>query len=52
MPVALKLWQHTRGFVPVAEVSEGRADWGKNLAATLGDQAPDLLEALREGKAS
>jgi hypothetical protein len=32
MPIAFKLWQHTRGFVPVADGSNGSTDKEKNRA--------------------
>jgi hypothetical protein len=49
MPIALKLWQHTRGLVPVTDGS--RADKEKNRATAGGEATPDLLEATREGNA-
>jgi hypothetical protein len=51
MPIAFKLWQHTRGFVPAAEAGNGSADKTKNRAATGEEAAPDLLELAPEGHA-
>jgi hypothetical protein len=49
--VTVKLWQHTRGFVPVADGGNGSADKEKNRATAGGAATPDLLEATREGNA-
>jgi hypothetical protein len=51
MPIAFKLWQHTRGFVPVGEAREGRVGADNNCAATGGEAAPELLAGAREGNA-
>jgi hypothetical protein len=42
-PIAFRLWQHTRGLAPVAEVIEGSADTRRDRAVT-----PFLLEVPRE----
>jgi hypothetical protein len=52
MPIAFKLWQHTRGFVPVADGGNGSADKEKNRATAGGAATPDHLEATREGNAT
>ena len=52
MPIAFKLWQHTRGFVPVADGGNGSADKEKNRATAGGAATPDHLEATRESNAT